>query len=195
MGTVALHPAMKPERDFLSPPVISVMGPDGKANIDLIVSPTTIQEYAKAQRKVPLLQVWSHLVGEMPPLNNAYHYPQSQYPDADIRSIQSAVACFKGVNRPLNKEDDGENVYVYVFTTPQTVIWKPGMACMVAIADSPPNTVFTVHVRSSDALQDAVGDVWGAITKWEFVGADAERPTLPKNYRERYGDTLWDREG
>ena len=117
------------------------------------------------------------------------------FPNADIRSIKDATACFKGVQRPLNKEDDGENVYVYAFITPQTVIWKADMACVVAIADSPSNAVFTVHIRPKASLQGEVGDVWGAITKWEFVGADADRPTLPHKFGERYSDTLWDREG
>jgi len=139
--------------------------------------------------------MWSHIVGEMPPINNAYHYPQIHYPDAVLNSIQHAHACYKGVKRPLNKEDDGGDVYVYIISTPQTVEWKSDMACNVALVDSPPNTVFTVHVRPASALQIEAAGLWGAATKWEFVDADAERPTLPDAYGTRYSETVWEREG
>lgn len=194
MATVILHPAMKPERNFFEPPIVIARAPNGENDVQLIVSKTTIAEFAKAHRRTPLFEAWVHLVGEMPPVNNAYHYPQTIFPNAVIRSLKDAHACFKGVKRPLNQEDDGEEVCVYVIATPQTVRWKSDMACVAAIVDCPTNAVFTVHVRSAASLQMGVSDVWGAITKWEFVNADAERPTLPENYTERYGELLWERD-
>ena len=81
MGQVVLHPAMKPQRSFFEPPPLRIIGPDGVSEIDVVISPTTIAEYAKSNRRVPLFQAWAHLVGEMPPVNNAYHYPQNCFPE------------------------------------------------------------------------------------------------------------------
>lgn len=195
MATIILHPAMKPQREFFNPPTISIRSPDGEGEIVIAISDVTVGELAKAQRRVPLFQMWTHLIGEMPPINNAMHYPQTQYPNAKLLALPDAHACFKGVKRPLNQEDNGDDVYIYVISTPQTVVWKSDMACMVAIVDSPPNTLFTVHVRPVAALQYDMPGVWGAATKWEFVNADAERPTLPEAFNSRYSETLWEREG
>jgi hypothetical protein len=193
MAIVALHPAAKPpDRKLLEPPTVMIPSPDDQASaVPVIISPTTIEQLAKGYRRTTIFEAWAHLVGEMPPVNNAYHYPRAQKPEAVLRTIRDAHACFRGLHRPCDKEDDGEDTLVYVLETPQTVRWTADMACVVELVDVPDKTVLTIHVREAARLQIPVEGVWGAITKWEFVNADAEQPSLPIDHNTRYGRRLW----
>jgi len=192
MAVVVRHPSAWPDRTLFDFPVVRARSPfDANASIDLIVSKSTIDKFAAAHRANPVFEAWRHLVDEMPPVNNAHHYLHHKHPQATFGTLASAHACFQGVKRPYEMEDGGENVCVYVISTDFTIGWAPDMACVVDVKAAPPATVLTVQVRPAHSLQPTPVGVWGVITKWEFVGASTEQPSLPRDYNNRYARLLW----
>lgn len=196
MASVIRFPAPKPEFRLLEPPLVIAPSPLGDGQtIQLEISKSTWAKYIKAQLRLPILEAWAHLVGETPPVPNSFKMALDA-PNCVPTSLANACACFKGVRRPYGEEDAGDDVHVYVISTPFTVGWsdaKDRMACVAAIKPAPEGVVMTVQVRPSSALQPTNSDVWGTITKWEFVGACAEHPELPSDYNERYNERLWPR--
>ncbi|MEY2928375.1 MAG: hypothetical protein RL367_2852 [Pseudomonadota bacterium] len=67
------------------------------------------------------------------------------------------------------------------------------MRTVAAIFPVPDNTVFTVQVKEAMGLQDCQEDVWGLVTKWEFVNADQGRTEFPDGFDERYDALVWQR--
>lgn len=192
MATIIQHPASKPQRTLFEFPLVQARSPlDPDITVNLEVSRSTIDKFAAAHRANPVFEAWRHLVDEMPPVNNAYHYLKHKHPEASFGTLATAHACFQGVNRPYELEDHGEGVYVYVIVTDHTIGWAPDMACVVDVKPCPPATVLTVQVRSTESLQPSSQGVWGTITKWEFVGASTEQPSLPRDYDSRYEKLLW----
>lgn len=192
MSVVVLHPACKPDRSLFDLPDVSARSPlDKDSTISLSISKATISKFVAAHRVTPVFEAWRHLVGEMPPINNAYHYLEINHPDAMFGDIAGAHACFKGVKRPYGLEDNGDGVYIYVISTSHTIRWMPDMACVADVKPSPSNTVLTVQVCCDDPLHKVSESVWGIITKWEFVSASAEHPGLPDAYADRYEELLW----
>lgn len=196
MATIIRFPVPKPAYTFFDPP--NVLAPsftgDGSM-VELEISKRAIEKFAEANLRIPMLELWSHLVGVLPPLPGAFKM------EADTggrvpTSIAEAHAIFKGVCRPYGSEDDGGEVLVYVISTILTVGWsgvKDRMACVASFKNAPKGTVLTVQVRPASALQPTSAGVWGTITKWEFVGESAEHPGFPEDYDTRYNERLWHR--
>jgi hypothetical protein len=142
-----------------------------------------------------MLEAWAHLVGELPPIPNAFKMEAELYGQRPV-ALVDAHAIFKGVCRPYGSEDDGDEVLVYVISTEITVGWsEPNdrMACVATYKRAPRNAVLTVQVRPASALQLTVPGVSGTVTKWEFVGECTEHPGFPDDYEQRYNERLWPR--
>ena len=159
----------------------------------LEIACSTIKKLIDANRRTELFQVWAHLVGEMPPVNNAHLVQMTEHSSDAIVAIEDAHACFKGVNRRYDQDENGRDVYVYIISTPYTVRWQSSMRTTVGIFPAPEGTLLTVQVKPRQALQDCQEGIWGAIVKWEFVHADRERTDFPDGYGERYGALVWHR--
>lgn len=194
MAVIALHPAARPKHGLLEYPVVYAPHPHTEGEyVALAISESTVQKLAAAQRRTTLFEAWGHLVGEMPPVNNATHYLRHKHPGCELTTLADASACFQGVKRPYGTEDNGSDVYVFVINSQYTVRWSPDMACVADVTPVPDDTVMTVQVRASTALQPSVAGVWGTITKWEFVRACPEQPALPFDHADRYANLLWSR--
>lgn len=168
--------------------------PEGTgATVLLSVSQATVEKLVAAHRRTDIFQAWAHLVGEMPPVNNAELVRRAEHPNNDIVSIANAHACFKGVHRRYDQDDDGSDVYIYIIKTPYTVRMQANMRTAAGIYPSPDNTLLTVLARPRAALHDCQVGIWGGISKWEFVNACRERPEFPDGFDERYGELVWHR--
>lgn len=192
MASIHLFPSPEPKRRLDQFPLVKARCPnDFSKTIMLAVSDDTVQRIIKAGRRTELCAGWAHIVGQMPPVNNAELIRRTDYSDVVIRSLSDADACFAGVQRRYDQENDGRSVYVYSIRSPHTVRWAPTMRSVIDVFPSVQGTVITVQVRSVDSLQCETAGVWGTITKWEVVNADRERPELPEGYAERYDSLLW----
>ncbi len=191
MASVVRHPAMKPNFALFQPPLVIAPSPDDRATqVMLEISPKTLKKILDSHLRVSLFQAWGHLVGELPPVPNVKKLT-AEHPNRRIVSIRDAHACFRGVRRPYGGADYGQDVYVYVISTPDTICWRSSLACVADINPAPEGTLMTVQVRAASALQPTDPGVWGTITKWEFVGASPEQPHLPRDHAERYDERLW----
>lgn len=184
----------KEKRVFTDPPIVRALCPRGSGDfVDLAISAATVGKLIEARRRTDIFQAWAHLVGEMPPINNADLVRKTDYPEATITCLKDAHACFKGVKRRYDDDDDGKEIYVYVISTEYTVRWQSDMRCVMGIFPAPDTTVLTVQVKPRESLQDCQEGIWGAIVKWEFVNADRERTEFPDGCDDRYDELVWHR--
>jgi len=191
MATIHKFPSGKPDFRLYEPPIVLAPHPNGSgALVELEISSNTIERLAKAHLRTQLFQAWGHIVGEFPPINNAFK-AQLESTGCPIEVLRNARGCFRGLKRPCGANDGGEDVVIYSFSTPFTLAWQPDMACLVRVVPAPEETVMTVHMRPASALQPVNSGVLGVITKWEFVGACPEHPHLPRDYDNRYDEQLW----
>jgi hypothetical protein len=175
-------------------PLIPALCPQGTGKtVSLQIMDSTISKLVQAGRRTEIFQAWVHLVGEMPPINNAELVRKTDCPDAHFGRLAEAHACFRGVNRRYDHDDNGSEVYVYVIRTGHTVRWKSDLRCVAAYYPAPPNVLLTVQAKPIKALQDCEKDVWGGLVKWEFVNADAERHEFPAEFTSRYDELVWQR--
>jgi hypothetical protein len=190
-----LFPGAKPpKREFANPPLVSALCPEGTGGqVQLEIAPSTIKKLIEGKRRTDLFQMWAHLVGEMPPVNNAKLVQIAEHSDEPIIALADAHACFKGVKRRYDQDEDGREIYIYVISTPYTVRWQSSMRTTVGIFPSTGGTVLTVQVKPRQALHGCQEGIWGAIVKWEFVHACRERTDLPDGYGERYEASVWHR--
>ncbi len=192
MAIVQLFPSEKPKRNLFEFPTIKAKSPnDQDAEIDLVVSESTIEKLKVGHRRSQIFEGWGHLVGEMPPINNAELMRRTQHSEKEIKTLLEADACFCGVNRQYDHDEKGCDVFVYVISTPFTLRWQSKMDCLVNVVETPTDSLLTVQVRSADSLQPSREGVWGTITKWEFISADTEEKRFPRNFETRYDKLLW----
>lgn len=194
MGSVHLFAPKKKRMPLAELPAVVAPCPLGTGEtVNLMVSPSSIDKFVQAHRLTDIFQAWAHLVGEMPPVNNAELVRRAEHPNDTILALRDAHACFKGVKRRYDQDDDGKEIYVYVIATPFTVRRQSSMATAAGVFPAPDSTVLTVQVKPRLALHDCDESLWGAIVKWEFVDADKERPDFPNRYGTRYDSLVWQR--
>lgn len=192
MAVIQMFPAQEIKKRLDQPPLVEASSPDDpKALITLKISDSTIEKLVIARRRSDLFEAWAHLVGEMPPVNNAELVRRTEHPNALIATLREAKLCFKGVKRPYDNDDDGACIYVYVIPTDYTVRWQNEMRTVAGVFPVPAGTVLTVHVRQTATLQVGEEGIWGIITKREFINADREQNAFPDGYGDRYDELLW----
>lgn len=194
MAAVIQFPPKGEKPHLASIPDVFAPSPDNPDDvIKLAVSQSTIEKLVVARRRTDIFQAWAHLVGEMPPVNNAELVRRTEHGDCKISSLAESHACFKGVHRRYDQDDNGSDVYIYVIDTPYTVRWQSDLRTVAGIYPTPDGALLTVQVRSRAALHDCQEGIWGGITKWEFVNACKERTEYPEGFDNRYGKLVWHR--
>jgi hypothetical protein len=147
-------------------------------------------------RLSPIFQVWAHVVGDLPPINNISRLTRGPVKPS-LTTLADSVACFRGVNRPYDNEEHGESVLVYILHPAVTIDKDTGLVCLAKAAVVPSGTLLTVQVKP---LQPPpAGDLQapkdplhtGTVTRLEYVGADESNPLLPKQHLVRYQKQLW----
>lgn len=141
-------------------------------------------------RRTPIFQIWTHVIGEFPPINNI-SYLKNNLPFPTVSTLLDSVACFRGVNRPCDVENNGDSILTYILNPSVSIAYEPSMACLARAVRLGTNVAATVQVRVTDALQVDDETVSGTVTRIEFVHGDAGTPLLPENYQERYSEHLW----
>lgn len=140
-------------------------------------------------RRTPLYQLWTHLLGQLPPFTNA-SVAQGDGVTITLSLLEDATACFMGVKRPLNGMDQGENVLTYILPVAGTVEYYPRMAAPIRGIPIPEDVVLTVQVCLTEPLQKDDTGLCGRITRLEFVRSEPGT-NLPIDHSERYGNQCW----
>ena len=176
---------------WLDLPIVSAPHPtDRSTALNYMISHELIDRNAIAARRTPILQLWAHVVGILPPVNNAVRMHRGAH-KLTLCTLMDSVACFKGVRRPYDRDDGGDSILVYVINPKVTVEYDPDMTCAAQAKMVPLGSPATVQVRPMETLQISDKDVCGRITRIEFVLGDGGTPALPKGFADRYAERLW----
>ena len=170
---------------------IGAPSPDDKSGeIVLSVSQELIDVNCEMNKMTPLLQLWCHVYGVYPPLPNIIKVENATNPPT-LLTLSESTACFRGVNRPHDDEDNGDSVVCFVINPTVSIEFCPSMVCLAQPVDVPQNVALTVLVRINPALLVSEPAVDGIITRIEPVKCSVTDPLLPDRHETRYGERLW----
>jgi hypothetical protein len=189
-------PTRVAETHWLRPPMVSAPSPDDINKTAIYaISPAFLQSHAGVFRRTPIFQIWAHVVGELPPINNISRLLESDLAPT-LTTLNDAVACFRGVKRPYDDEPNGDSVLIYVLNPAASIEYEVDMACVAKAVKVPANTALTVQVKPRKSLQISANNVDGIVTRLEFVscGGGDNQIILPKRHADRYGELLWMRD-
>ncbi|HZE52852.1 MAG TPA: hypothetical protein VE111_06210 [Bradyrhizobium sp.] len=180
-------------RHWLKPPAVKAPSPENKAEAVLY---TIADDYMYTLRAVhrlsPIFQIWAHVVGEPPPINNISRIERSPV-KVSVTTLSDSVACFRGVKRPYTDEKDGSSILIYVLNPAVTLVRDTNMVCLAKAAKLG-NVALTVQVRpvkEVDLQPDRNPLHQGVITRLEFVPGESTNPVLPQRHGDRYDTRLW----
>lgn len=177
--------------NWLEFPIVSAPGPLGRNDaVYYEISEEYISTNARLRRRTPIFHLWAHVVGRLPPINNS-HVILADPAVPTISTLHDSVACFQGVKRPLDTDDDGNLMRAYILSPKVSIEYNPGLACLARTVQVPEWIVAMVLVRPISPLQKHGKSVTGQVTRIEFVLRDEREPTLPKGVRDRFSQQLW----
>lgn len=181
------------ELHWRAPPVIEAPCPDDRERtLRFGVSDDLTGQGRDNWRRTPLFMVWAHLLGRLPPINNASHIERGPL-QPTLSTLRDAKACFRGIMRPHDVEDDGRSVLVYVLKPAASLQYDvaKAMVCPMSAFAMPPASVLTVQVRLSASLQEPVNGLDGIVTRIEPVAGEKPDHALPVEHATRYGQRCW----
>jgi len=165
---------------------------DPDRSVTYAISPVYIERNAAVVRRTPVFQVWTHLVGALPPIPGIQTLARRRVTPT-LTTLHDAVACFRGLARPLNGERRGESTLIYVLNPAVSIAYEPAMTCVARAVTVPPNTVLTVQVQPIETLPVDSHMVSGTVTRLEYVFSDSAESALPDSYQTRYLEKMWQR--
>lgn len=181
-------------KHWLQLPDVEAPDPHDRSKIvKLRISSEFVEKNAFIRRRTPIFQLWTHVIGDPPPINNIGREFCKEEPPT-LTTLKDSVAGFFGVNRPYHDDDNGAEVAIYVLKPIVTLKYKPDMVCVARAVKAPIKTVLTVQVRYDKACQDQKEGIHGILTRLEFVPCDPTNTSLPKDYGKRYARELWQKQ-
>lgn len=178
---------------WLSPPPVSApSGKDRTKTVHYSISPEFFEKNAVVGKKTPIFQIWAHVIGELPPINNIGYLNRFDVRPT-ISTLNDSIACFEGVNRPYDLEDNGHSILTYVLNPMASIQYEPDMVCLAKAVRLAPDLTATVQVKLTEPLHLEAITICGMVTRIEFVhGEPAEGGMhLPIGHAERYRQRLW----
>ena len=177
--------------NWLEFPIVSAPGALGRSEtVYYEISEEYVATNARLRRRTPIFHLWAHVVGRLPPINNA-HVILADPAVPTISTLHDSVACFQGVKRPLDTDDDGNLMRAYILNPKVSIEYDPGLACVARAVQIPERIVAMVLVKPTFPLQKHGKSVTDQVIRIEFVLRDEREPTLPKGARNRFSEQLW----
>lgn len=185
----------KPSAWIDLPPVIVCASPSNRSEIKAYrLSGLNARKALEHGNRQPLLDIWSLMLGRIPPVNNALTKWGTEDVLSGLKPLSGAHACFRGIKRPMGDDDQGFDVLAYI-TKPRVMFkYEPNLSCSikpVCIAD---DLVCVTYVRIDypDIVRrpQSLGVSKGVITHCEIVEADGTG-YLPIDSEERYRRKMW----
>jgi hypothetical protein len=135
--------------------------------------------------------MWAHVVGQLPLIPNIESVNRGPLIPT-LTTLEDSVACFRGVGRPYDDEENGESILVYVINPTVTLTPQSSLVCLAQSFPIPKNTCFTAQVKPfKTPLLEGDVHVHGVVTRSEHILGDGGTPVLPKSHASRYGERLW----
>jgi hypothetical protein len=140
-------------------------------------------------RHTPLFMFWTHIVGQLPPINAIGHLAEAD-PTPTLLTLYDATACFQGIERPHLK-DNGDSVVVYILKPAVSIEFASSMVCLARAVRPAIPFVLAVQAVLTDALHTPPKGIDGIITRIEAVACDPSDADLPVDYGTRYRRQCW----
>lgn len=154
------------------------------------ISPEIPLTFNDTGRRTLIFQIWCHVFGELPPINNIAKVENSPEPPT-LLTLKDSKACFRGIERPHDNEENGESVLIYVLKPKVSVEYSPSMVCLAQPVTVPSNLVITVQVRQNFTLQSHNAGISSWVTRFEPILSAQDDNNLPLRYDSRYAERLW----
>lgn len=169
--------------------IFTAPGRDKNIRMRFIISKEFIDTHTEINKLTPLFQTTAHLYGRLPNINLISRVEDAD-PTPTLMTLDDASACYEGIKRPLDDENNGSSVLIYILKPDVTIERSASMTCMARAAIPPNNSVLTVLVRTNQGLQDDCGDIDGCVTRLEWVFS-GDNDFLPKDADTRYDKKYW----
>lgn len=180
-----------PGTSWYDPPTVTGPSPHSRSErLTFLASDDLTGARSRNFRHTPLFMFWAHIVGQLPPINAVGYLAESD-PTPSLLTLDDAVACFQGIERPHLKEDNGDNVVVYVLKPQVTIEYAASMACLARSVKPSVPYALTVQMVLAEALHITPKGIHGIITRIEAVACDGNDPNLPVEYGTRYRRRCW----
>jgi hypothetical protein len=180
-------------RHWLKLPPVSAPSPENKAkSVTYTVSDDYVRTLRSISRLSPIFQIWAHVVGDLPPINNISRIGRLPVKPS-LTTLADSIACFRGVKRAYSDEKNGSSVLIYVLNPTVTLVRDTNMVCLAKAAKLG-EVALTVQVKPVKEvdLQPSHNPLHqGVITRLEFVPGEGTNPMLPERHKERYETRLW----
>ena len=129
---------------------------------------------------------WSQVAGVAPPVPHDIIKP-----NAGLKNLWDAWACFEGWRRPNALDDEGVCGIAYVIKPSFLYTYKITLPLMRLVRQPvPQNKVFVVH-GLLDYSSETASPSTGVITHWDFVKECPDNMGLPIDWEKRYDRRLW----
>lgn len=165
-------------------------------NVVYRIAQSDVKKALNLNRRQPIFDLWSAVLGEIPPVPNAKSKWANINATKGLTSLLSATSCFRGLKRPVGDDDHGFDTFAFITKPTCMFRYEPSMGCTIRPVDVPSDLVHVTYVRmdypEGRATAQKVPDrVIGIVTHWEFVEADPLNPELPLGFAERYRQRMW----
>jgi hypothetical protein len=147
-------------------------------------------------RKQPIFEVWSNVIGQLPPVPNISKLA-IESGDRKLIGIKNAHACFRGLMRPIGEDARGFDHFAFVCKPRWLVAYEPSMSCVAKFQQVPDDVLFAIYAKMDYPLDvpnlrsSGRTPTSGVITHWQFVEADPLRSDFPVSFDRRYRKLQW----
>ena len=160
---------------------------DHSCSLTWRIDSCSVHEDFRINLRQSTLDLWSRVLGRCPPMPGA----MLQLGENKLMSLADAHACFLGVNRPFDEDDNGENILAYVIKPRVCFEYKPSLSGVAKLMILPTDVVFVVYVKLDVAYNLFIANPGGVVTHWSTVEADTIESRLPRDQLVRFGKRLW----
>lgn len=150
-----------------------------------------------AKRRQPILDAWTCVFGRVPPVNNS-SILEKHGASKNLVSLTDALACFRGVKRPVGDDKYGFDTFAFVTRPRWAARYQPSMSCLITWFPVPEDLLFVTYVRLDQPAVGRYGSqaarglaVRGVVSHWQFVESEPGECDMPVGYQERYRRRLW----
>ena len=174
------------------PSGINISSPlDQNSKVFWRIDPTTVIEAFKDNnRKQPMLELWSVVLGMAPPIPGA-SFQLAKEKNIQLIGLSDAHACFRGVNRPVGDDLTGANTLAYIVKIRHCFTYNDDNFCPVKLLKLPPDVVLIVYVSVDQAYDKEKASLTGVITHWSLVETQPDDAMLPIDFEKRFANRIW----
>lgn len=145
---------------------------------------------ARDRRRQPAFDLWSQVIGVPPQVPNVQRQEHGPV-QAGLISVRDAHACFAGVKRPINDDNNGDAMLAYATAPTYYFEYEPDLVTVAKKKPMPEGLLFLTYVKLAKPYVHGEPIPDGVITHWGLVEADTNHNLLPREHEKRFLERLW----